>query len=410
MIRSIVKSKVTPVVRSIIGAGGGVTFDHFVANFNTALTGGTGSAAMNLVLPFPASYEVHWGDGTIDNLNSHTYASDDIYTVEIFTPVTDFRFNNTGDCLKLVDMVSLGIDFEINNTGTWSGCRNMVYSTTDTPIINTTNLTSTFQACEVINGGDLSNWDMSSVTSMVNMFFGAFLFTGSGIESWQVGSCINFSQCFFATHALTAPIGVWNTSSGTNFSGMFRSNNGFNQDIDAWDISSGQQLNHMFAGANSFEQDLNSWEPTSATTTHAMFGTSYNGNITSWVFTSTISDMSWMFAGNNTFNQDISGWNVASVTSMANMFSSCSAFDQDLTGWLIPNVTNLTTMLDNCGMSTANYDLFLVNLNSQAGSLTVGLTLGAQSLTYTTAGAGGTARTALLGAPALMSFVGDSGV
>jgi surface protein len=141
-----------------------------------------------------------------------------------------------------------------------------------------------------------------------------------------------------------------------------------------------------------------------------MFSSNYNGNITGWVFTSTISDMSWMFASNNTFNRDISGWNVASATNMSNMFGGASAFDQDLTGWNVGSVTNMATMLDNSGMSTANYDLFLINLDTQSASLTVGLALGAQSLTYTTAGAGGTARTNLTGAPALMSFVGDSGV
>jgi len=380
-----------------VNTDGEGTFDHFVANFDTSITGGTGSPADQLILPFPASYEVHWGDGTINNLNSHTYAGGaGVYTVEIFEPVTDLRFNNGGDCRKLVDMISLGDGFEINNTATWYGCVNMAYSTTDTPIINTTNLSNTFSGCGSINGGDLSNWDMSSVLNMTNMFFQADSFTGSGIEDWNVGNCTTFTQCFFGADSLAAPIGVWDMSSATNIGGIFRSNTGFNQPLNNWNVSNVQQMNHAFAGATSFAQDLDQWDVGSATTCHAMFSSNFNGNISTWVFSSAIKDLSWMFTGNNTFNQDISGWNVASVTNFSNMFSSCDDFDQDLTGWDFSSATNITTML-----------AFLINLDGQSASLTVGLTLGALNLTYTGFGPAKDARDSLIAAPALMTIAGD---
>jgi len=410
MIRNMIRSNIKAAIQSAIFVEGEIipAVPQFVSTWDTENLGGTASATKTIVLPMTAGPLVDWGDGNIDNLNSHVYAVAGIKEVIIDNTNSDFRFNDTGDKIKILD-VSQCNGLNITNDSVFERCVNMTWTATDAPVITATNLQQLFLGCEALNGGgSFGTWDISAVTSLSNVFFGCYDFIGTGIENWNVGSCANFTQMFFAAHSLVAPIGVWDMSSATNISGMFRSNNGFNQDIDAWDVSSVQQMNHCFAGANSFTQDLNSWEPTSATTCHAMFGSGYNGNITGWVFTSTISDMSWMFAGNNNFNQDISGWDVASVTSMANMFSSCDDFDQDLTGWNLGSVTNLTTMLDNCGMSTANYDLFLINLDGQ--TINSGLTLGAQSLTYTTAGAGGTARTSLVGAPALMTFIGDSGI
>ena len=361
--------------------------DHFVANFNTSITGGTGSPADQLKLPFPASYEVHWGDGTVNNLNSHTYAGGaGVYTVEIFTPVTDFRFNNTGDCLKLVDMVSLGEGFEINATGTWSGCRNMVYSTDDIPIINTTNLSNTFQDCELLNvTNTLSGWDVSNVERMAFMFSNATAFNGD-ITGWDTGNIIDLAGMFLGASTFNQDIGGWDVSSVVSCGALFLNATSFNQDLNTWDTSNFFTLEFMFLGATSFNQDISGWNVASVTNFSSMFSNAWS------------------------FNQDISGWNVTSASNFSSMFSFAWSFNQDLTGWTFTNATNLTAMLDNCGMDTANYDAFLVNMNSQAATINSGLTLGAQGRTYTIGGAGETARTALGGSPALMSFVGDSGV
>lgn len=395
-------------LNNIAVVGGGPAVPKFISTWDTELTDATASATKTIVLPMSAGPLVDWGDGNEDNLNTHVYTNTGVYEITIDDTNSDFRFNDSGDKTKIVD-VSQCDGLNVTNRDVFKRCDNLEWSATDTPNITSTNLTSMFEGCEVLNGtSNFQNWDVSLVTNFTNMFFGCFLFTGGGIENWDVGSGQNFTQMFFATNALAAPIGVWNMSSATNISGMFRSNNGFNEDLDDWNIINVQQMNHLFAGATSFAQDLSSWTPTSATTTHAMF----SGNvpvtgISNWVFTSTINDMSWTFAGNNTINEDISGWNTGSATSFANMLSGCSAFDQDLTGMDFGSATNLTTMLDNCGMSTANYDLFLINLDGQ--TINSGLTLGAQSLTYTLAGAGGTARTNLVNNDS-MSFVGDSGV
>ncbi len=353
----------------------------FISTWNTENLGGTGSATKTIVLPMTAGPEVDWGDGTVDNTNTHVYATGGIKTITIDDTNTDFRFNNGGDKIKILD-VTQSNGLNITNTAVFHGCSNLVWTATDAPVISTTNLTNTFFVCFSLIGA-------------------------TGIPLWDVSSVQNFNQMFFGCSNFTAPIGVWNMSSAINIGGMFRAATNFNADINAWDVSNVQQMNHLFAGS-SFNHDLNNWNVGKVTTTHAMFSSCpFNGDITGWTFTSTYVDSSWTFNGNTVFNRDISGWNMASVTNMSNMFNSASAFDQDLTGWNIGSVTNMSTMLNNCGLSQANYDNFLVMCAGQ--TIQTNVPLGAQGLTYTAAGAGGGARAVLITLNG-WTITGDTGV
>ena len=81
---------------------------------------------------------------------------------------------------------------------------------------------------------DISNWDVSNVTTMRNMFDGA----------------TSFDQ----------PIGGWNISSVNATWFMFRGATSFNQPLNNWDMSSVQGMLFMFENADSFQQPLNLWE------------------------------------------------------------------------------------------------------------------------------------------------------
>lgn len=410
MIRSIAGPIVSSIVRPIVGPADGAPV-QFVSTWDTELTDATASATKTILLPMTAGPLVDWGDGNSDNLNTHLYSVGGLKTIIIDNTNMDFRFINSGDKVKIVD-VSQCNGLNVTNTNMFERAVNMTWSATDAPVMISVNLSSMFLGCEALNGsGSFNKWDLSLCDNLTNMFFGCFDFLGTGLEDWDVGNCTNFSQMFFAANVFAAPIGVWNMISATTISGMFRSASNFNVNVNAWDTSNIQTMNHVFNGT-SFTHDLDNWDMGSAVTIHAMFGsTAYNGDITGWVFTSAIIDISWIFANATSFNRDISGWNVASVTNTSNMFGGASSFDQDLTGWLVPQVTNMATMLDNCGMSTANYDAFLVMLEAQEASMQVAVPLGAQGLTYTLAPApGGTARASLILAPALMTISGDTGI
>ena len=79
---------------------------------------------------------------------------------------------------------------------------------------------------------DLSDWDVSSVTSMYEMF----------------------SECPF-----NQDISKWDVSKVTDMAWMFFDNKAFNQDISSWDVSSVTDMYEMLNGATSFNQDLCAW-------------------------------------------------------------------------------------------------------------------------------------------------------
>ena len=93
--------------------------------------------------------------------------------------------------------------------------------------------------------GNISDWDVSSVTNMSNMFTFA----------------LSFNQ----------DISDWDVSSVTNMFGMFAFANSFNQDISGWDVSSVTDMGDVFTGASEFNQDISAWNVSSVTNMELMF-------------------------------------------------------------------------------------------------------------------------------------------
>jgi len=93
---------------------------------------------------------------------------------------------------------------------------------------------------------------------------------------------------------------------------------------------------------------------------------------------------------------------------MANMFTSATIANPDTSGWDFDLVTDFINILILSGISTANYDKFLIRLNDEriTHSLT-GRAIGDIPSTYTTA-VSGAARTALLANG--WTFTDDGGI
>ena len=79
-------------------------------------------------------------------------------------------------------------------------------------------------------------------------------------------------------------ISVWDVSLITDMVNLFRDKDAFNSNISAWDVSSVTNMRHMFAGASSFNQDLSSWDVSSVTNMAHMFvgNPSFNGDLSAW--------------------------------------------------------------------------------------------------------------------------------
>jgi surface protein len=208
--------------------GGLVSTTPFVSTWNTSNTSGGSSLANQVQLPLDFSgtynFTVDWGDGspidTItvwnDPLTLHTYALAGTYVLTITGQIEGFRFNNTGDRDKLLNISSWGPDFRLGNSnGYFRGCSNLDLSFVSDilDLTGTLIMTNSFNNCTsltTVNNMDL--WNTTSVTNMNGVFLGA----------------TSFNQ----------PIGTWNTSSVTDMNGMFFNATSFNQSIGVWDVTS----------------------------------------------------------------------------------------------------------------------------------------------------------------------------
>lgn len=373
----------------------------FVSTWNTTNTSVGSSASNQVKLPLFSggvyNFIVDWGDGNTDTITAwnqaevtHTYTTAGTYTITIDGVCKGFRFNDTGDKLKILSVASWG-DFELigNLGGQFYGCTNLNL-TSVSDVLNFGNCTSCsfmFTSYSFATINNISSWDVSNVTNMQNMFQSASLFNQS-ISTWDVSNVTSMNAMFFQATAFNQNLNSWDVSSVTDMGLMFGSAIAFNQNLNSWDVSSVTDMNNMFAFANSFNGNISSWNVSSVNDMAQMFqsANSFNQNIGGWnvsnvnnmfgmfnvalVFnanisawnTSNVTNMSALFQGATTFNQNIGGWNVSNVTNMVNMFSSAINFNQNIGGWNVSNVTNMQSMFQ--GASAFNQNIGSWNISS----------------------------------------------
>ena len=98
-------------------------------------------------------------------------------------------------------------------------------------------------------------WDVSNVTDMRYMFFGAAAFN-QDISNWNVSNVTNMWGMFHNAAAFNQDIGEWNVSNVTNMNGMSENAAAFNQDIGGWNVFQVTTMAGMFFGAAAFNQDI----------------------------------------------------------------------------------------------------------------------------------------------------------
>jgi surface protein len=216
----------------------------------------------------------------------------------------------------------------------------------DWDVSSVTNMRNMFWGAESFNQ-DISDWDVSSVTDMEYMFSSSITFN-QPIGDWDTSNVTNMWGMFSGSLGFNQPIGDWDTSSVTNMEHMFFSSIAFNQPIGDWDTSNVTNMLGMFSGADSFNQPIGDWDVSSVTFMSSMFfcADSFNQPIGDWD-TSNVTEMKAMFFGANSFNQPIGDWDVSSVTFMSRMFGDIdysTSFNQPIGDWDVSNVTDMYRM------------------------------------------------------------------
>lgn len=205
----------------------------------------------------------------------------------------------------------------------------------------------------VLNGIDVSGWDMHLATTINAIFANNWAQATIDVSNWNTASLITADEAFYHCHIITElDVSGWNTSNLTVMSNTF---------TNIWAVSS---------------LDLSGWDVSKVTTFQACFDT--NSALT------TVGD--------------ISGWNTGSATTFYRTFRNCPS----LTGvvihsWDIVDVTTMTQMFEdsNNALSNSEYNAILTGWSAQATPKT-GVTAHFGDANYSS-GAPATARDVLTG-------------
>jgi len=163
----------------------------------------------------------------------------------------------------------------------------------------------------IINNADISSVCTSRVTNMNKFFYQNDVFN-QDISNWDVSNVINMSQ-MFEEYAFNQDLSNWDVRNVTDMYAMFKDNSVMNQPLENWNVGSVKKMGRMFEGNSAFNQPINNWD------------------------VSRVDEMWYMFFNASNFNQPLGDWNVSSVTNMYSMFSG-SSFNQDIGNWNVNNV------------------------------------------------------------------------
>ena len=220
---------------------------------------------------------------------------------------------------------------------------------------------------------DISRWNVSEVTNMQGMFDGAGRFNQS-LNQWNVSKVTNMESMFDGAISFDQPLNNWERKQGvngatststlsnvTNMNLMFNRARSFNQPLDQWNVSEVTNMNRMFAGTSGFDQPLNNWDVSSVTNMGSMFrnAMSFNQPLNNWNV-SNVTNMELMFFGARSFNQPLNNWErkqgvdgatststLSKVITMYSMFFGARSFNQPLSQWNVSNVENMNYMFYN---------------------------------------------------------------
>ena len=132
---------------------------------------------------------VIWGDGQVDRGISapinHTYATAGDYVVHVTGGLTVFNLNGHQDAPKMISIDQWGNASWTTMENAFRGARNMSYHATDAPDLSgVTDMSSMFYGAASFNG-DISGWSVSSATDMTDMFYGADIFA-QNLGEWYI--------------------------------------------------------------------------------------------------------------------------------------------------------------------------------------------------------------------------------
>ena len=197
-----------------------------------------------------------------------TFSSSGVYNIQIEGIDIQPDFDNTGDRLKMSDILNFGN--AILGDGSFRGCENTTVSASDAPTA-ANGLSSAFSRTNAITQiTGINDMDTSMVNTMSNMFSTSGF--NSPVNNWDVTSIVSasptsgFYRMFRQATEFNQPLNDWDMTGAGSLRDMFESATSFNQPLDNWGGIPFTFLEGVFNACASFDQDLSSWDFTATTT------------------------------------------------------------------------------------------------------------------------------------------------
>ena len=235
----------------------------FVITVQTDNTGTSSNTqfTMPTVSTSTVNCTVDWGDGNSDVITTwndaawtHTYSVAGNYQIIITgTSFQGIRFSNGGDSSKLTTIENWGLFNPDNAIGVFWGCDNLGNITAvDSPdLTGVTTLQQMFHGCTSLGSiTNVTSWSTGSVQNMSSMFRDTIL--NQDLSSLDVSSCTTLSNMFYENSAFNSALPTNSTTALTNLQGILAFATSFNQDINVFNMTNVTTIQSFLDGATVF--------------------------------------------------------------------------------------------------------------------------------------------------------------
>ena len=218
-----------------------------------------------------------------------------------------------------------------------------------------------FNDCEKLSNINVSNWNVSNVTSTEKAFANNFLLKSLDLSNWDMSNCENSQMMFYSDTALTS-IGNtsnWNVSKITTTHSMFEGCSKLQSlNTSKWVFSNLTNADSMFSNCQVLTKlDTSNWGMGKVIYFGFLFNNCYaltSLNVSKWD-TSNANIFNAMFNECvNLTNIDVSNWKTSNVTQAVNTFLDCKKLTQvAVQKWDMSNVSQLSGMFAYCSGITS---------------------------------------------------------
>ena len=343
-------TRITPNVTSVI-FGLNKDYSSITDNYDgVLLSEGQDVAVYVYYVPNGSNYDIYF------------LANDDIYA-----PESCYQIFYNGGAMSSLQTLDLG---NLNTSRTTSMARmfrdlpvtTMDLSGFDTSLV--TDMSYMFYSCKKLTSLNATGWDTSNVATAKCMFWPDSKLTDlTGEEGWDLSNLENAQSMFRACTALEyLDVTNWDMSKVTTFKGMFcadSQNTGAMAlkelvGMENWNVQSVQTLEDTFYGCGNLKTvDMSGWNVTNLTTMSHMFADCYkleNVYFTDWETTS-------LTSLNGTFNNcesmksvDMSMFDTSKVYYFSQTFEACYSLEKviGLENWDTSLGDNFSEMFSGC--------------------------------------------------------------